>query len=118
MSAYTLSGLTAQSCSSAPFQEGICCSPVDPGLLLQVVDTCTCLCSVVCCRAASSVAFSEVSDAQAVARSTSAVQAVKAAVAELRVDVKSTISHREKCSILLSAAMAASLALEQVACIT
>ena len=58
--------------------------------------------------------MSENGDAQAIARSASAVQAVKDAVAELRASVKSAVSHREKCSILLSAAMAASLALEQV----
>ena len=70
------------------------------------------------CRAVSSSTVasttSEASDAQAIARSASAVQAVKDAVAELRVSVKSAVAHREKCSILLSAAMAASLALDQV----
>ena len=67
-----------------------------------------------CRRAVSSSALSELGDAQAIARSASAVQAVKDAVAELRVSVKGAVSHREKCSVLLSAAMAASLALEQV----
>lgn len=39
---------------------------------------------------------------------------VKMAVAEMRASVKAAVSHREKCCMLLSAAMAASLAVEQV----
>ncbi|KAK9807281.1 hypothetical protein WJX73_007482 [Symbiochloris irregularis] len=56
----------------------------------------------------------EQGEPQVIARTASSVQAVKHAVAELRISVKCAVSHREKCSILLSAAMAASLALEQV----
>ena len=38
----------------------------------------------------------------------------KRAVNELRADVREAVSHREKCCMLLSASMAACLALEQV----
>ena len=38
---------------------------------------------------------------------------VKGAVADLRTDVRMCIQHREKCSRVLSASLAASLALEQ-----
>ena len=38
----------------------------------------------------------------------------KRAVNELRTDVRGAVSHREKCCMLLSASMAACLALEQV----
>ena len=42
------------------------------------------------------------------------VQDCKRAVNELRIEVKAAISHREKCCMVLSAAMAACLALESV----
>ena len=42
------------------------------------------------------------------------VQDCKRAVNELRIDVKAAISNREKCCMVLSAAMAACLALESV----
>lgn len=38
----------------------------------------------------------------------------KRAVCELRIEVKAAVSHREKCCMVLSAAMAAVLALESV----
>lgn len=42
------------------------------------------------------------------------VQDCKRAVSELRSEVKAAVSHREKCCMMLSAAMAAVLALESV----
>ena len=42
------------------------------------------------------------------------IQSMKDAVADLRVSVKGAIAYREKCSLTLSAAMGATLALEQV----
>ena len=47
-------------------------------------------------------------------RFNSRIQSVKNAVADLRVSVKGAIAYREKCSLTLSAAMGATLALEQV----
>ena len=44
----------------------------------------------------------------------SRIQGVKEAVADLRTSVKNAIAFREKCSLTLSAAMGATLALEQV----
>lgn len=42
------------------------------------------------------------------------ISGVKKVVAEMRATVKLVVSHREKCSMILSAAMAASVALDQV----
>lgn len=42
------------------------------------------------------------------------VAAVKRAVAEMRETAKRAVSHREKCCMIVSAAMAASVALDQV----
>ena len=42
------------------------------------------------------------------------ITGVKKLVAEMRETVKNVVSHREKCAMLLSAAMAASVALDQV----
>lgn len=50
---------------------------------------------------------------EAVERCVQQVAAVKRAVAELRELAKNVVSHREKCCVILSAAMAASVALDQ-----
>lgn len=42
------------------------------------------------------------------------ITGVKKLVAEMRETVKNVVSHREKCAMILSAAMAASVALDQV----
>jgi len=42
------------------------------------------------------------------------ITGVKKIVAEMRATNKNVISHREKCSMILSAAMATSVALDQV----
>ena len=51
---------------------------------------------------------------QLVVRLSGYVQDVKRSVAELRVAVKQAAAYREKCSLLLSAAMGVTLALDQV----
>ena len=65
------------------------------------------------CRAGNSLDSKDSALAQPL-RFNSRIQSVKNAVADLRVSVKGAIAYREKCSLTLSAAMGATLALEQV----
>ena len=67
-----------------------------------------------CCAGTSLDSKDSTAAASQASRCNSRIQSVKDAVADLRASVKGAIAYREKCSLTLSAAMGATLALEQV----